>query len=222
MLLLFIVLYLYGILGMILFYYNDPWHFGTLTRALVSLFRASTLEDWTDIMYINYFKCDGKEYDSGIYNTLMDEWNNTRSGVSWPDGCPVMCHSNEEYLEVPTLPYGVKYDVLDPRDGKSRPKVAKFAKNGMTMNKSKRPHPCKRYLCIRRDAIDCTQTSRTNTTTKQSSAKTQAFLIVRIDTESDNHKVLLAKLNLLSTPKYVITMKFNVLNNAVQNTMKSQ
>eukprot|EP00943_MAST-04B_sp_MAST-4B-sp1_P005984 g5984.t1 len=75
MLLLFIVLYLYGILGMILFYYNDPWHFGSLVRALVSLFRASTLEDWTDIMYINYFKCDGKEYDSGIYNTIMDEWN---------------------------------------------------------------------------------------------------------------------------------------------------
>lgn len=109
MLLLFIVLYLYGILGMILFYYNDPWHFGSLVRALVSLFRASTLEDWTDIMYINYFKCDGKEYDSGIYNTLMDEWNNTRSGVSWPDGCPVMCHSNDKYLDVPTLPYGVKY-----------------------------------------------------------------------------------------------------------------
>ena len=46
-----------GILFMILFGENDPWHFGTLPNAIYSLFRASTLEDWTDIMYTNMYGC---------------------------------------------------------------------------------------------------------------------------------------------------------------------
>jgi len=46
-----------------LFRDNDPWHFGSLHLALLSLFRASTLEDWTDIMYINIFGCDVYGYD---------------------------------------------------------------------------------------------------------------------------------------------------------------
>ena len=68
MLLLMIVLYLFGIIGNMLFGLNDPWHFGNLSRSLMTLFRASTLEDWTDIKYINYFGCDSPYYDSGIYH----------------------------------------------------------------------------------------------------------------------------------------------------------
>ena len=41
-----------------LFKVNDPWHFGSLHVAMLSLFRASTLEDWTDLMYINILGCD--------------------------------------------------------------------------------------------------------------------------------------------------------------------
>jgi hypothetical protein len=48
------VFYLYAICGMIIFAPNDPWHFGNLTVAIFSLFRAATLEDWTDLMYIRY------------------------------------------------------------------------------------------------------------------------------------------------------------------------
>ena len=33
--------------------------------AILSLFRAATLEDWTDIMYINIYGCD--KYASGVY-----------------------------------------------------------------------------------------------------------------------------------------------------------
>ena len=40
MLLLLIVLYLFGIIGNMLFGQNDPWHFGSLSRALMTLFRA--------------------------------------------------------------------------------------------------------------------------------------------------------------------------------------
>ena len=53
----FLFLYLFGILGMILFRENDPWHFGTLHDTLVTLFRMTTLEDWTDVMYTNMFGC---------------------------------------------------------------------------------------------------------------------------------------------------------------------
>ena len=67
MLLLLLVFYLYAIAGIMAFRDNDPWHFGDLFTALLTLFRASTLEDWTDIMYINLYGCGNDEYDSGIY-----------------------------------------------------------------------------------------------------------------------------------------------------------
>jgi len=52
MLLLALLFYVYGVSGTVLFGTNDPWHFGTLHVSLLSLFRVITLEDWTDIMYI--------------------------------------------------------------------------------------------------------------------------------------------------------------------------
>ena len=58
LLLLFLVFYLFAIAGIYAFRENDPWHYGDLWTALLTLFRASTLEDWTDIMYINMFGCD--------------------------------------------------------------------------------------------------------------------------------------------------------------------
>ena len=50
--LLFLVFYVYGVLGVILFRDNDPVHFGNLWTSFLSLFRVVTLEDWTDVMYI--------------------------------------------------------------------------------------------------------------------------------------------------------------------------
>ena len=63
-LLLFLIFYLFAIAGMSFWGRNDPWHFGNIPISLVTLFRAATLEDWTDIMYVNYFGC--AEY-AGIY-----------------------------------------------------------------------------------------------------------------------------------------------------------
>ena len=62
---LFLVFYMFAILAMILFKENDPWHFATLHLSILSLFRASTFEDWTDIMYINIYGCN--KYSSGQY-----------------------------------------------------------------------------------------------------------------------------------------------------------
>ena len=42
---------------------NDPWHFGHLPIAFLTLFRMTTLEDWTDIMYINMYGSDNYGYD---------------------------------------------------------------------------------------------------------------------------------------------------------------
>eukprot|EP00939_MAST-03C_sp_MAST-3C-sp1_P000598 g598.t1 len=56
-LILFMVFYMFGILGMILFQDNDPIHFGGLATTIITLFRCSTLEDWTDVMYINAYGC---------------------------------------------------------------------------------------------------------------------------------------------------------------------
>jgi len=55
--LLLLVFYLYAIVGVMYFAKNDPWHFGTLHIAMLSLFRASTLEDWTEMMYIAMYGC---------------------------------------------------------------------------------------------------------------------------------------------------------------------
>ena len=54
---LFIFFYVFAIIGMIMFKENDPWHFGTLHISLLTLFRCATLEDWTDVMYINMHGC---------------------------------------------------------------------------------------------------------------------------------------------------------------------
>lgn len=49
--LLSILFYAYGVMGVFLFRGNDPGHFGDLANALTTLFRVVTLEDWTDVMY---------------------------------------------------------------------------------------------------------------------------------------------------------------------------
>lgn len=47
--------YVYAVIGTFMFGRNDPVHFGNLQISLVSLFRVLTLEDWTDLMYIQMY-----------------------------------------------------------------------------------------------------------------------------------------------------------------------
>ncbi len=56
--LLFLVFYIYAVVGTMLFGANDPVHFGGLWTSMLSLFRVVTLEDWTDVMYIQMFGSD--------------------------------------------------------------------------------------------------------------------------------------------------------------------
>jgi voltage-gated sodium channel len=91
MLLLFLVFYLYAISGMYAWQDNDSFHFRSVPIAIITLFRMSTLENWStvrlrlseqlrlsyyfthsfsvftsQIMNINYFGCD--RYDGGYYS----------------------------------------------------------------------------------------------------------------------------------------------------------
>jgi len=61
--LLFILFYIYAVLGVMLFGENDPKHYATLGDSMLSLFRVVTLEDWTDIMYINMYGSDKYGYE---------------------------------------------------------------------------------------------------------------------------------------------------------------
>lgn len=63
-LLLFMLFYLYAVAATMFFGGNDPVHFGRLDISMLSLFRAVTLEDWTDLMYIQMYGCADYGYDS--------------------------------------------------------------------------------------------------------------------------------------------------------------
>ena len=65
MLLLLLVMFLYAIAGLVLFGENDPFHFGGVGRAMLTLFQVATLAGWTDIYRINYFGCD--RHEGGVY-----------------------------------------------------------------------------------------------------------------------------------------------------------
>jgi voltage-gated sodium channel len=56
--LLFLLFYVYGVLGVFLWQGNDPAHFGNLKLSMLSLFRVVTLEDWSDVMYIQMYGAD--------------------------------------------------------------------------------------------------------------------------------------------------------------------
>lgn len=57
-LLLMLLFYVYAVMGTVLFRENDPVHFGTLQDSMFSLLRTVTLEDWTDLYYIQSLGAD--------------------------------------------------------------------------------------------------------------------------------------------------------------------
>ncbi len=62
-LLLGMLFYLYAVAATMFFGANDPVHFKNLQISALSLFRAVTLEDWTDLMYIQMYGCANYGYD---------------------------------------------------------------------------------------------------------------------------------------------------------------
>ncbi|MBO6935726.1 MAG: ion transporter [Deltaproteobacteria bacterium] len=61
-LLLLMLFYVYAVAATFMWGGNDPVHFGNLQISFLSLFRAVTLEDWTDLMYIQMYGCENYGY----------------------------------------------------------------------------------------------------------------------------------------------------------------
>ena len=53
--LLFLVFYIYAVLGSFIFAERDPVHFGSLHLSMITLFKVLTLEGWTDILNIQIY-----------------------------------------------------------------------------------------------------------------------------------------------------------------------
>ncbi len=75
--------YVYAVMGVFLFKDNDPFHFYDLQTAMLSLFRIVTLEDWTDVMYINMFGWE----NYGGYEDL-NRANAEQGILPEPNSCP--------------------------------------------------------------------------------------------------------------------------------------
>ncbi len=59
-LLIVLVLYLFAVVGVSTFRKNDPFHFGSVMFAMVSLFRVMTLDSWSQVMFITAFGCSSQ------------------------------------------------------------------------------------------------------------------------------------------------------------------
>jgi voltage-gated sodium channel len=73
--LLALLFYVYGTMAVFLYGENDPVHFRNLQTSVLSLFRIVTLEDWTDIMYINMYGSENYGYSEND----LSKWNPTSS-----------------------------------------------------------------------------------------------------------------------------------------------
>ena len=63
--LLALLFYLYGCLGVILFHDVDPTHFGSLGTTWVTLFQLTTMESWANLMFAVYYGCNRDASASG-------------------------------------------------------------------------------------------------------------------------------------------------------------
>lgn len=55
--------YHFGVAGVYLFSGNDPYHFGNIGKALLTLFQVSTMDDWAGIARMNMYGCLHIDYD---------------------------------------------------------------------------------------------------------------------------------------------------------------
>ncbi len=56
--LLALLFYVFAVLGVTLFGQNDPFRFGNLQSALLTLFQIATMENWVELMHTQMYGCD--------------------------------------------------------------------------------------------------------------------------------------------------------------------
>ncbi|KAH8068061.1 low voltage-gated calcium channel [Aureococcus anophagefferens] len=52
-----LVVYVYAVIGMLVFRVNDPGHFGNLAQAVAAVWAVCTMDGWDVIMYVNMYGC---------------------------------------------------------------------------------------------------------------------------------------------------------------------
>ena len=60
-----LVVYLYAVVGVIVFSKSDPFYFGSIQVAVMTLFHTISYDEWVKNFYINFYGCD--MYHGGIY-----------------------------------------------------------------------------------------------------------------------------------------------------------
>lgn len=79
--LLILMFYVYAVMGVFLWSGNDPVHFRDLQTSMLSLFRVVTLEDWTDIMYIQMWGSDRYPFSDQDRAAFAGQFNSQASPV---------------------------------------------------------------------------------------------------------------------------------------------
>lgn len=79
--LLALMFYIYAVMGVFLWRENDPVHFRDLQTSMLSLFRVVTLEDWTDIMYIQMWGSDRYPFSDGDRAAYAGQFHSAASPV---------------------------------------------------------------------------------------------------------------------------------------------
>jgi voltage-gated sodium channel len=77
-----VVIFNFSVLGVELFKINDPFHFGNLHISMITLYRCATLEDWTDVMYINMYGCAEGAYETDIKEESLCQQSEPQGGIS--------------------------------------------------------------------------------------------------------------------------------------------
>lgn len=79
--LLVLMFYVYAVMGVFLWADNDPVHFRDLQTSMLSLFRVVTLEDWTDIMYIQMWGSDRYPFSDQDRAAFAGRFNSQSSPI---------------------------------------------------------------------------------------------------------------------------------------------
>ncbi len=86
-----LIAYIFAIVAVTVFGTNDPFNFGTLGRAMTTLFRVATREGWATIMYFQLYGCDGwgEGYETYVRNTarFIHQPDDSSQGVDSSLGC---------------------------------------------------------------------------------------------------------------------------------------
>ena len=79
--LMFLMFFHFAVAGVLIFKKNDEFYFGTLYRAMNSLFQICTLDNWGDIALKNMYGCDYYGFPTGIPE--VDAMCNSPLGLGW-------------------------------------------------------------------------------------------------------------------------------------------